>query len=49
VVFVNGRTKKEIIPILKSRILNTREDELETGLTDMILIARSRCEKLLAK
>ncbi|ORX88581.1 hypothetical protein K493DRAFT_319357, partial [Basidiobolus meristosporus CBS 931.73] len=47
VVFVNGRSRAEIIPVLEERLNNsTKEAELETGLTDMILIARDRLRKL---
>ncbi|KAJ3181586.1 hypothetical protein HDU85_003528 [Gaertneriomyces sp. JEL0708] len=47
VVFVNGRPKKEIIPVFEERLNHgTRDGELRTGLTDMILIARDRLKKL---
>ncbi|KAI8382387.1 Oxo-4-hydroxy-4-carboxy-5-ureidoimidazoline decarboxylase [Blakeslea trispora] len=46
VVFVNGRPRHQIIPIIEERIAsNDREKELETGITDMILIARDRLKK----
>jgi OHCU decarboxylase len=42
VVFVNRRPKSEIVEVLRRRLENTREQELETGLRDMFLIARDR-------
>lgn len=46
VVFVNGRPRSEIVKVLENRLLNDRLDELETGLKDMINIARDRLAKL---
>lgn len=46
VVFVNGRSRKEIIPIIKERLNNSPEAELLTGLDAMILIARDRLSKI---
>ncbi|KAJ3158837.1 hypothetical protein HDU86_002524 [Geranomyces michiganensis] len=46
-VFVNGRSKKDIVPVLERRLHEgTREGELVVGLTDMVLIARDRLRKL---
>jgi OHCU decarboxylase len=42
VVFVNGRSKSEILGVLRARLYRTRNEELETGLRDMFLIARAR-------
>jgi OHCU decarboxylase len=42
VVFVNGRSKSEIVGVLRDRLERTRDEELETGLRDMFLIARAR-------
>jgi OHCU decarboxylase len=42
VVFVNGRSKAEIIEVLRGRLRNSREFELETGLREMFQIARAR-------
>ena len=42
VVFVNGRSKSEIVGVLRARLERTRDAELETGLRDMFLIARAR-------
>jgi 2-oxo-4-hydroxy-4-carboxy--5-ureidoimidazoline (OHCU) decarboxylase len=45
VVFVAGRTKREIIPVLRERLANTREDELNTGLDEFLAIALDRLER----
>ena len=42
VVFVNRRPKTAIVPILRERLGRTREEELETGLTELVAIARDR-------
>ncbi|KAG0332016.1 hypothetical protein BG004_001422 [Podila humilis] len=47
VVFVNGRPRSVIIPVMEDRIRNsTKEQEMETAMTDMVLIARDRLKKL---
>lgn len=45
-VFVNGRSRSEIVKVLETRILNERNEELATGLSDMISIAKNRLSKL---
>lgn len=42
VVFVNGRPKAEILEVLRDRIANAREDELDTGCRELVAIARDR-------
>jgi hypothetical protein len=42
VVFVAGRSRDEVLEILRDRIGNTREEELETGLRDLVAIAQDR-------
>jgi 2-oxo-4-hydroxy-4-carboxy-5-ureidoimidazoline decarboxylase len=42
VVFVAGRPKADILEVLRERLERTREDELETGLTELVAIARDR-------
>ena len=42
VVFVNRRPKSEILPVLHERLERTREEELETGMRELIAIARDR-------
>jgi 2-oxo-4-hydroxy-4-carboxy-5-ureidoimidazoline decarboxylase len=46
VVFVNKRSKAEIVDVLRERLGNPREHELSTGLRDMFLIARDRLAAL---
>ncbi|CAG8433286.1 4167_t:CDS:1 [Diversispora eburnea] len=47
VIFVNDRTREEIIPILEEKIKNgNKEDELNRGLEDMMKIAFDRLKKL---
>ena len=42
VVFVNGRPKSEILEVLRERLANTREQELDTGCRELVAIARDR-------
>jgi 2-oxo-4-hydroxy-4-carboxy--5-ureidoimidazoline (OHCU) decarboxylase len=42
VVFVDGRSKSEILDVLQQRLDRTREEELETGLRELVAIARDR-------
>jgi 2-oxo-4-hydroxy-4-carboxy--5-ureidoimidazoline (OHCU) decarboxylase len=42
VVFVDRRPKAELIPVLQERLERTREEELETGMGDLVAIARDR-------
>jgi 2-oxo-4-hydroxy-4-carboxy--5-ureidoimidazoline (OHCU) decarboxylase len=42
VVFVNGRPKSEIVPILEQRLERTREEELDTGVGELVAIAEDR-------
>jgi 2-oxo-4-hydroxy-4-carboxy--5-ureidoimidazoline (OHCU) decarboxylase len=42
VVFVDGRPKSEILEVLQRRLERTREEELETGLRELVEIARDR-------
>jgi hypothetical protein len=45
VVFVNRRSREEILPVLRDRLANTREQELETGLDELVSIAESRWQQ----
>ncbi|HEY8028846.1 MAG TPA: 2-oxo-4-hydroxy-4-carboxy-5-ureidoimidazoline decarboxylase [Gaiellaceae bacterium] len=45
VVFVNGRSRAEIVPELRRRLENTREQELDTGLDALVSIAEDRWRK----
>jgi 2-oxo-4-hydroxy-4-carboxy--5-ureidoimidazoline (OHCU) decarboxylase len=42
VVFVNGRPRREIVPILRERLERTRAEELQTGVDELIQIAVNR-------
>jgi 2-oxo-4-hydroxy-4-carboxy--5-ureidoimidazoline (OHCU) decarboxylase len=42
VVFVNRRSKTEILDVLRERIERTREEELETALAELVAIAEDR-------
>jgi 2-oxo-4-hydroxy-4-carboxy--5-ureidoimidazoline (OHCU) decarboxylase len=42
VVFVNGRARREIVPVLRERLLRTREEELATGVDELVQIAVRR-------
>jgi 2-oxo-4-hydroxy-4-carboxy-5-ureidoimidazoline decarboxylase len=42
VVFVNRRPRSEIVPLLRERLERTREQELETGVRELVAIARDR-------
>jgi 2-oxo-4-hydroxy-4-carboxy-5-ureidoimidazoline decarboxylase len=42
VVFVAGRPKAEILEVLRERLERTRDEELETGLSELVAIARNR-------
>jgi 2-oxo-4-hydroxy-4-carboxy--5-ureidoimidazoline (OHCU) decarboxylase len=42
VVFVNRRPRREIVPLLKKRLERTREQELETGVDELVKIAIDR-------
>jgi hypothetical protein len=42
VVFVDRRPRSAIVPILRERLERTREHELETGLQELVAIARDR-------
>jgi 2-oxo-4-hydroxy-4-carboxy--5-ureidoimidazoline (OHCU) decarboxylase len=42
VIFVAGRPKREILPVLHERLGRTREEELETGCRELVAIARDR-------
>ena len=42
VVFVNRRSKAQILDVLRRRIDNTPEEELDTGCRELVAIARDR-------
>ena len=45
VVFVNGRPKSEILRVLQERLERSPDQELETGLRELVAIARDRYER----
>jgi len=45
VVFVAGRSKQEIVPVLRARLANTRDGELKTGLDEFLAISLDRLER----
>jgi 2-oxo-4-hydroxy-4-carboxy--5-ureidoimidazoline (OHCU) decarboxylase len=45
VVFVDGRPKSEILEVLQQRLKRTPEEELQTGLHELVAIARDRWQK----
>jgi 2-oxo-4-hydroxy-4-carboxy--5-ureidoimidazoline (OHCU) decarboxylase len=47
VVFVAGRSKREIVPILRARLANARETELRAGLDEFLAISLDRLERAL--
>jgi len=42
VVFVNGRPRREIVPILRARLERTRDEELSTAVDELVQIAVNR-------
>ena len=42
VVFVNGRPKVEILAVLRERLANAPEEELDTACRELVAIARDR-------
>ena len=42
VVFVNGRLRREIVPVLRERMTRSREEELQTAMDELVQIAISR-------
>jgi len=42
VVFVNGRSRAEILPVLRERVHRTREEEMDTALDELCAIAEDR-------
>jgi 2-oxo-4-hydroxy-4-carboxy--5-ureidoimidazoline (OHCU) decarboxylase len=45
VVFVDGRSRADLLPVLAERLERTREEELETGLRELVAIARDRWQR----
>lgn len=45
VVFVAGRSKAEIVPVLRARLGNAREAELRAGIDEFLAISLDRLER----
>jgi len=45
VVFVAGRSKKEIVPVLRARLASTRDAELKAGIEEFLAISLDRLER----
>jgi 2-oxo-4-hydroxy-4-carboxy--5-ureidoimidazoline (OHCU) decarboxylase len=45
VVFVNRRPKAEIVPVLRERLERSRDEELDTALSELVVIARDRWQR----
>jgi 2-oxo-4-hydroxy-4-carboxy--5-ureidoimidazoline (OHCU) decarboxylase len=46
VIFVAGRTKAEIVPVMRQRLRRERENELATGIAEFLAITRDRLERI---
>jgi 2-oxo-4-hydroxy-4-carboxy--5-ureidoimidazoline (OHCU) decarboxylase len=42
VVFVDGRPRREIVPVLRERMTRSREEELQTAVDELVQIAINR-------
>jgi hypothetical protein len=42
IVFVDRRSRRELLPVLRRRLDSTREEELDTALSELVAIARDR-------
>ena len=49
VVFVNGRHKSDIVPVLRERLERSREAELRTGIGEFLAISLDRLRKEAAR
>jgi hypothetical protein len=45
VVFVDRRPRADLLPVLRERLERTREEELETGIRELVAIARDRWQR----
>jgi 2-oxo-4-hydroxy-4-carboxy--5-ureidoimidazoline (OHCU) decarboxylase len=45
VVFVDRRTKRELVPILRERLERSREEELDTAVRELVAIAEDRWQR----
>jgi 2-oxo-4-hydroxy-4-carboxy--5-ureidoimidazoline (OHCU) decarboxylase len=42
VIFVDGRPRSAIVPVMRERLARSREEELATGCDDLVAIAKDR-------
>lgn len=42
IVFVNRRSRSELVPVLRERLERTRDEELDTALGELVAIAKDR-------
>jgi 2-oxo-4-hydroxy-4-carboxy-5-ureidoimidazoline decarboxylase len=42
IVFVNRRSREELVPVLRERLARTPEEEMDTALHELVAIARDR-------
>ena len=42
IVFVNRRSRSELVPVLRERLERTREEEMDTALGELVAIAKDR-------
>jgi 2-oxo-4-hydroxy-4-carboxy--5-ureidoimidazoline (OHCU) decarboxylase len=42
IVFVNRRSRGELVPVLRKRLEHTRDEEMDTALHELVAIARDR-------
>jgi len=45
VIFVNGRSKEAIVPVLETRLRGTRDEERRTALQEILAIADDRLKR----
>jgi 2-oxo-4-hydroxy-4-carboxy--5-ureidoimidazoline (OHCU) decarboxylase len=45
VVFVNGRSKRALVPVLEARLRGTRDEERRTALREILAIAEDRLKR----
>ena len=45
VVFVDGRSRADLLPVLSERLERSREEELETGMRELVAIAKDRWQQ----
>jgi len=42
IAFVNRRSRSELLPVLRDRLQRTRQEELDTALSELVEIAKDR-------